>query len=190
VTLIAAVLYSLPVFWLGLMMIIVFGIWLKWFPTGGIVTITETLTGWPYLVDVLHHLAMPAISLMLVTVAPMFVRISRSSMIEVMHEDYVTTARAKGVREDMVFFKHALRNALLPSVTMIGLNLSLAMSGALLTETVFSWPGMGRLMYEGIFKRDYPLLMGIFLVTAVMVVVGTLLTDILYRVLDPRIDLQ
>jgi len=189
-TLGASVAYSLPVFWLGLMMIVVFGIWLKWLPTGGMVSITGPRSGIPHILDILRHLALPAVSLMLVWVAPTFLRINRSSMLEVMREDYVTTARAKGLRENVVFFKHALRNALLPSVTVIGLNLSLAMSGGLLTETVFSWPGMGRLMYEAIFRRDYPLLMGIFLFTAVMVVLGTLITDIVYRMLDPRLRLR
>ncbi|HBY93956.1 MAG: ABC transporter permease [Ardenticatenaceae bacterium] len=189
-TLSAAVLYSLPVFWLGLMMIVVFGIWLKWFPTSGMMSITGVRGGLPHIVDILHHLILPAISLMLVWVAPTFLRISRSSMIEVMHEEYITTARAKGLKERVVFFKHGLRNALLPSVTIIGLNLSLAMSGALLTETVFSWPGMGRLMFEAIFRRDYPLLMGIFLFSTIMVLFGTLLTDMCYRVLDPRLKLR
>lgn len=188
-TLSAAVAYSLPVFWLGLMLIIVFGIWLKWLPTGGMISIVGPRTGLPHVLDILHHLILPAVSLAVVWVAPQFLRITRSSMIEVMREDYITTARAKGLKEERVFFKHALRNALLPNITVIGLNLSLAMSGGLLTETVFSWPGMGRLMYEAIFRRDYPLLMGIFLFTAVLVVVGTLLTDVFYRVLDPRVRL-
>lgn len=189
-TLGAAVAYSLPVFWLGLMLIIVFGIWLKWFPTSGMQSVAGVQEGLPAVLDTLRHLVLPAVSLMLVWVTPTFLRISRSSMIEVMREEYITTARAKGLSENVVFFKHALRNALLPSITIIGLNLSLAMSGALLTETVFSWPGMGRLMYEAIFRRDYPLLMGIFLFSAVMVLVGTMITDIMYRVLDPRVELN
>ena len=188
-TLSAAVAFSLPVFWLGLMLIFVFGIWLKWLPSGGMISIVGPRTGLPHVLDILHHLILPAVSLAVVWVAPQFLRITRSSMIEVMREDYITTARAKGLKEERVFFKHALRNALLPNITVIGLNLSLAMSGGLLTETVFSWPGMGRLMYEAIFRRDYPLLMGIFLFTAVLVVVGTLLTDVFYRVLDPRVRL-
>jgi len=104
-------------------------------------------------------------------------------------EQFAVTARAKGVSERRVLFHHILRNAMLPNLTVIGLNLSLAISGALLTETVFGWPGMGRLMYEAMFQRDYPLLMGVFTVTAILVVLGTIAVDLLYRVFDPRVEL-
>lgn len=188
-TMLAAVLYSVPVFWAGLMGILIFGVNLRWLPTSGMSTLMGPTSGLPYVIDVARHLVMPAATLVAVWIGPVFFRISRSSVLEVLREDYILTARAKGLPRRVVFFKHALRNALLPSVTMIGLTLGLAVSGALLTETVFSWPGIGRLMYEGIGRRDYPLLMGIFIFTSVSVVIATLMTDVLYKALDPRVKL-
>lgn len=185
----AAAAYSLPVFWLGLMMILVFGIWLKWLPTSGMVSIMGPQAGLGRALDVVRHLIMPATSLALVWVAPVVLRITRASVIEVLGEQFTMTARAKGLPERRVLFRHVLRNAMLPNLTIIGLNLSLAVSGSILTETVFAWPGMGRLMYEALFKRDYPIIMGVFLITAITVVLGTLVVDLLYRVFDPRIEL-
>ncbi|MDB4897573.1 MAG: transporter permease, partial [Firmicutes bacterium] len=189
-TMTASLLYSVPVFWLGLIAIIAFGVKLHWLPTSGMNTVMGPTSGWAFVLDLVRHLLLPASTLMLVWVFPTFYRIARSSVLEVLREDFMVTARAKGLPQRVIFFRHALRNALLPTVTMIGLSLGLAVSGALLTETVFSWPGMGRLMYEGIFRRDYPLLMGIFIFTSISVVIVSLLTDILYRVLDPRVDLN
>ncbi|MBI4278126.1 MAG: ABC transporter permease [Armatimonadetes bacterium] len=186
----AAVAYSLPVFWLGLMMILVFGIWLRWLPTSGMTSILGPEEGAGYWVDVARHLAMPATSLALVWVAPVVLRITRAGVVEVLGEQFTMTARAKGLSEERVLFRHVLRNAMLPNLTIIGLNLSLAVSGSILTETVFGWPGMGRLMYEAMFKRDYPVIMGVFLITAVTVVLGTLVVDLLYRLFDPRIELR
>lgn len=189
-TMLNSLLYSVPVFWLGLIAILLFGVKLRWLPTSGMNTVMGPTEGWPWVVDVAKHLAMPAFSLSLVWVMPTFYRISRSSVLEVLREDFIVTARAKGLPARVVFFRHALRNALLPSVTLAGLSLGLAMSGALLTETVFAWPGMGRLMYEGIFRRDYPLLMGIFIFTSLSVIIASLLTDVLYKLLDPRVELE
>jgi len=185
----AAIANSLPVFWLGLMMILVFSIWLKVLPTSGMSTVTGTAGGVASWIDVLKHLVMPATSLAAVWVAPNVLRVTRASVLHVAAEQFAVTARAKGVPERRVLFHHILRNAMLPNLTVIGLNLSLAISGALLTETVFGWPGMGRLMYEAMFQRDYPLLMGVFTVTAVLVVLGTIAVDLLYRVFDPRVEL-
>ena len=188
-TAVMSFLYSIPVFWLGLVAILLFGIHWHILPTSNMRTIMGPSSGLPALWDVVKHLILPSATLMLVSVLPTFFRISRSSILEVMNADFITTARAKGLPEAKVFSRHALPNALLPSVTMIGLSLSAAVSGAVLTETVFSWPGIGRLMLEAIEKRDYPMLMGIFIFTSVAVVVATLLTDIVYRWLDPRVDL-
>ena len=181
--------YSLPVFWLGLMLILLFSIKLHWLPTSGMRSVLGPESGLPMIADVLKHLLLPAVSLAVVWVMPLHFRITRVSMLEVLSQDYVRTARAKGIPETTVLLRHALRNALLPSTTMVGLTIGLALSGGLLTETVFGWPGIGRLMYEGIFQRDYPLLMGIFLITALVVVVAQLITDVLYVFLDPRVTL-
>jgi peptide/nickel transport system permease protein len=188
-TAVTSLLYSVPVFWLGLIGILLFGIKWKVLPTSNMRSIMGPAEGFPMIMDIGHHLILPAGTLMLGFILPIFFRISRSSILEVMGADFITTARAKGLSERVVFFTHALRNALLPSVTMIGLTLSSAVSGAVLTETVFAWPGIGRLMLEAIDKRDYPMLMGIFILSSVCVVVATLLTDIVYRWLDPRVEL-
>ncbi|MEQ9815469.1 MAG: ABC transporter permease [Azospirillaceae bacterium] len=184
-----SILYSVPVFWLGLVAILLFGVEWGLLPTSSMRSIMGPTEGWPLIADVLTHLILPAGTLMLAWILPIFFRITRSSVLEVMNADFVTTARAKGLSDRLVFRRHALRNALLPSVTMIGLTLGTAVSGALLTETVFSWPGIGRLMLEGIDRRDYPMLMGIFIFTSVCVVIATLLTDLVYRWLDPRVEL-
>lgn len=181
---------SLPVFWLGLMLILVFGIWLKVLPTSGMVDVLGPRTGTAHLLDVLRHSILPAASLAAVWVAPNVLRITRASVAEVSGEQFVVTAHAKGLPERRILFRHVLRNAMLPNLTIIGLNLSLAFSGALLTETVFGWPGIGRLMYESMSQRDYPIMMGVFLVAAVAVVVGTIVVDLLYRLCDPRVELS
>jgi len=184
-----SLLYSVPVFWLGFVLILFFGIQWKLLPTSNMRTIMGPDSGLPLILDVSSHIVLPAATLALSFILPTFFRISKSSVLEVMDADFITTARAKGLPERLVFRRHALRNALLPSVTMIGLSLGTAVSGALLTETVFSWPGIGRLMLEAIGKRDYPMLMGIFIFTSVSVVIATLLTDLVYRWLDPRVEL-
>jgi ABC-type dipeptide/oligopeptide/nickel transport system permease component len=166
---------SMPVFWTGLVMIVVFSLWLAWFPVGGI--------GGP------AHLVLPAVTLALPSIA-MIARMTRSSVLEVLREDYVRTARAKGVTERLVVVKHALRNATIPIVTLIGLQAGQLMGGAVLTETVFAWPGLGRLMVKAIFARDYVLLQGAVLVFAMAFVVVNLLVDLSYGALDPRISRQ
>jgi peptide/nickel transport system permease protein len=180
------VMYSMPVFWTGLMLILLFAIRLQWFPTSGIVSVLEKKTGGGYILDVLWHLVLPVVTLTIWYMPP-FLRVARASVVEVMSEDFIVACRAAGLSDRMVFFKHALRNALLPSVTLIGLRLGFALNGAVLTETVFGWPGMGRLMYEAVFTRDYPLLMGIFLFASLCVLALTLVTDIVYALLDPRV---
>jgi peptide/nickel transport system permease protein len=181
-TLGAMVALSIPTFWLGLMGIYVFAELLRVLPPGNIGTI-----GAPFsLVDRLRHLALPAATLGLVMVAT-WSRYTRASMLEVVGEDYIRTARAKGVAGRVVILKHALKNALLPLVTLAGLQLPLLFSGALVTETVFTWPGMGRLFVDSIGYRDYPVLMGLLIFTSALVVVGNLVTDLVYAAIDPRI---
>ena len=181
-TLGAMVALSIPTFWLGLMGIYVFAELLRVLPPGNIGTI-----GAPFsLADRLRHLALPAATLGLVMVAT-WSRYTRASMLEVIGEDYIRTARAKGVAGGRVILKHALKNALLPLVTLAGLQLPLLFSGALVTETVFTWPGMGRLFVDSIGYRDYPVLMGLLIFTSALVVVGNLATDLVYAAIDPRI---
>jgi peptide/nickel transport system permease protein/oligopeptide transport system permease protein len=166
---------SMPVFWTGLVLIVVFALWLPWLPVGGV--------GSP------AHLVLPAVTLSLPSVA-MVARMTRSSVLEVLREDYVRTARAKGVTERLVVAKHALRNAAIPILTLLGLQAGQLMGGAVLTETVFAWPGLGRLMVKAIFARDYVLLQGAVLVFALAFVVINLAVDIAYGALDPRISRQ
>lgn len=187
-TLLSLVGYSLPVFWLGQILLITLSLQFSLFPAQGMQSLREPLTGVAYWLDLLHHLVLPAFALGLSYLA-INTRFTRASMIEVMSEDYIRSARAKGLSEGMVTYKHALRNALLPLVTMTGLNFGFLLTGAVLTETVFAWPGLGRLMYDSIYTRDYPVLMGMFIFISAGVILANLITDILYSVLDPRIRL-
>lgn len=178
------ILYCMPAFWLGMMLMLFFALKLKWLPTSGMYSFNaKNIPKW---LDLLRHLVLPTLTLFLVHL-PVYTKLARSSVLEVASEDYIHTARAIGYSEKKIYRKHALRNALLPTVTMAGMSLSTAFSGALLTETVFSWPGMGRMIYDAVSTRDYPLIMGGFLVTTVMVVVGGFITDIIYMYLDPRV---
>jgi len=178
------VLYCIPVFWLGMLLILLFAVNLRWLPSSGMYSFG--MAKYSRTVDLLRHLLMPSLALFLVHI-PAYIKISRSSVLEVAQEDYITTAYAIGYSERTVYFKHALRNALLPTVTLAGMSLSTVFSGALLTETVFSWPGMGRMIYDGVASRDYPLIMSGFFVTTIMVVIGSFVTDMLYMFLDPRV---
>lgn len=176
--------YSMPIFWVALMLMYVFGVWLRWLPTSGMQSIGASDGGSP--LDVLRHMILPVIPMVLWN-SMLYMRICRSSVIEVLEEDYITTARAKGISENRVFIRHALRNALLPTVTVIGIQLGYIFIGGLVLETVFAWPGLGSLTLTSIGRRDYPLLMGIFLVTSLMVLAMSLFIDILYAYIDPRI---
>jgi len=166
---------SMPVFWTGLVLIVVFAFWLPLLPVGGV--------GSPL------HLVLPAVTLALPSIA-MIARMTRSSVLEVLREDYVRTARAKGVGERLVVAKHALRNAAIPILTLVGLQAGQLMGGAVLTETVFAWPGLGRLMVKAIFARDYILLQGAVLIFAMAFVVINLVVDLSYGMLDPRVSRQ
>jgi peptide/nickel transport system permease protein len=172
---------SMPAFWIGILLLLVFALRLRWFPVGGM----YSLRGDGGLLDLLHHLVLPAITLGMLAVATI-ARMTRSCMLDVIKQDYVRTATAKGVHYWRVIIRHAFRNALLPIVTVIGLQLGYMLGGAVLTETVFSWPGVGLQLFRAISTRDLPLIQGGILLIAVGFVMINLLVDILYAYLDPR----
>lgn len=178
----AMIALSIPTFWFGLVIIYVFSVGLGWLPPGNRYTIGDGS-----FLNRLHHLIGPSIVLGLVSTA-IWSRYMRSSMLDVINQDYIRTARAKGVSERRILVRHALRNALLPMITIAGIQIPSLLSGALVTETVFTWPGMGRLFLDSISYRDYPVVMGILMFSAVLVLLGSLLADLLYSVADPRIS--
>ena len=178
--------FAMPVFWLGQLMIILFAVVFKVFPVQGMVSVREEYTGWRHVLDVAYHLVLPALTLGLVQLAQT-ARLTRTSLREVLQEDFVRTARSKGLRERHVIMRHALRNALLPVVTVLGGQIGVLLTGAALTETIFAWPGLGRLLLDATLARDYPVLMGIFILVAITVVVANLITDLVYTLLDPRV---
>jgi peptide/nickel transport system permease protein len=180
----AMVALSIPTFWFGLITIYLFSVELGWLPSGSRYTVGDAS-----FLDYLHHLIGPSLVLALVTIA-IWSRYTRSSMLDVIGQDYIRTARAKGLPERVVLVHHAIRNALLPMITIAGLQLPTLLSGALVTETVFTWPGMGRLFLDSLGYRDYPVVMGILMFSAVLVLVGNLLADVFYAVADPRIRLD
>jgi peptide/nickel transport system permease protein len=173
---------SIPSFFFGLVMIYFFALKLGLFPTGG----THTIGAPPSLIDSLEHLILPMIVLSLQNTG-VVMRYTRSGMLEVIHQDYVRTARSKGLGERLVIYRHALRNALIPVITLAGVQFPFLLGGAIITEQIFNWPGMGRLAVEAINQRDYPTIMGINLLAAVMVIIGNLFADVMYGVVDPRI---
>ena len=183
---------SLPVYWLGLGLILIFYVTLKnpingnpLFPSGGMNTIGKEGD----LLDTLWHLVLPVTALSLGWAA-WYSRFLRSSMLDVLHEDYVRTARAKGVVERLVYYKHALRNAILPLVTLIALDLPTLFAGALFVETIFSWPGMGRLFWDAARGRDYPVLLGVVMITAVLIILCNIIADLTYGLLDPQVKYE
>lgn len=182
----ALVAYATPLFWLGLMLVIVFSIWLEWFPVQGFTDVATTSVGLAYASEVLHHLVLPAVTLGVFYMA-LYIRLMRASMLEVLQQDYVTVARAKGLPEWRVQVQHVLRNALIPVVTIAGLHLGQMLGGSVVVETVFAWPGLGRVLFEAAFNRDYPVLLGGLVFSTIAVVATNLATDLAYRVLDPRI---
>jgi peptide/nickel transport system permease protein len=177
----AMVALSIPTFWFGLAVIYVFSVNLGWLPAGN----RENIGDGSFL-DRLRHLLLPCIVLALVSTA-VWSRYMRSSMLDVVNQDYIRTAKSKGVPAMRILLHHALRNALLPMITITGLHVSTLLSGALVTETVFTWPGMGRLFLDSVSNRDYPVVMGMLMFTACMVLLGSLLADLLYSIADPRI---
>ena len=187
ITGLALLFYATPLFWVSLMAILLFSVRLDWLPSFGFETVGAGYTGLARALDIAHHLVLPAMTLGLFFMA-VYVRMTRSSMLEVSRLDFVKTARAKGLTEGVIQRRHILRNALLPVVTLAGLQAGTLVGGAVLTETVFAWPGIGRLMYEALLQRDYNLLLGVFVVSSAMVLVFNLVTDVVYRAVDPRIE--
>lgn len=178
--------YATPSFWFGLMAIVAFSVWLQWFPSGGLEDITVTHTGIWRVLDIAHHLVLPTLTLGFIYLA-IYLRIMRASMLEVLTLDFVRTARAKGLDETRVVAHHVMRNALLPMVTLIGLQAGTMLGGSVVVESVFSLPGLGRLAYESVIQRDLNTLLGIVFVSALVVIVVNFITDLLYARLDPRI---
>jgi len=183
--------YSLPTFWLGLLLLLVFGQWLHWFPVGGVTdpVLHDSMPLGLRLLDRLRHLALPALTLGLVGAAGT-ARYQRAALLEALGEDYVRTAHAKGLAEPRVLVAHALRNALLPIVTLLGIALPFLLTGAVVVETVFTWPGLGKLAADAIAGRDYPLVVATTLISSVLVVLGSLLADLLATAADPRVRLR
>jgi peptide/nickel transport system permease protein len=180
---------AIPGFWLGQVLVIVFAIQLGLFPVQGMTTARGTAAGLPAVVDVLRHLVLPVITLAVLQLA-LVTRLTRSGLREALQEDYVRAGRARGLTSIQVLLRHALPNALLPVVTVIGGQFGTLLTGAVLVEIIFAWPGLGRLLYDATLARDYPLLMGIFLVASLSVILANLIVDVLYGWLDPRIRLR
>lgn len=173
---------AMPVFWFGLMLQVLFAVKLGWLPSANMHSATGDGLG-----DLLRHLALPALTIAIGSIAS-WSRYLRSSTVEVLGQDYVRTAQAKGLSTRQVFSGHVLRNALIPFVTVVAIDIPLYLTGAVFTETVFSWPGMGRLFYDSLVRRDYPVLMGCLLLGAVLIIIGNLIADLIYGILDPRIS--
>ena len=182
-------LFAVPSFWLGLIMIVIFSSKLGWLPTSGMRNVRADYTGWRDQLDVIEHMILPVVTLALVQI-PIYFRITRASVLQQQREDYVTTFRATGIPEKKIFQRYALRNALLPTVTVFGLSLGFVFTGAALIEIVFAWPGIGRLTLDAVFRRDYPLLLGVYLILAIAISIAVLITDVVYALLDPRIRLH
>jgi len=194
---------SIPIFWMGVMEIMLFAVILKWLPSGGrlstgviikpitnLLLVDSLLTGnWAGFVDAFKHILMPAVSLATIPTA-IITRMTRSSMLDVLQEDYIRTASAKGLSERVVLYRHALKNAFLPVITIIGIQVGSLLAGAVLTETIFSWPGIGKWVYDSILGRDYPIVQGVTLLIAIIFLMVNLLVDISYAVLDPRISYE
>ncbi|MFH0299330.1 ABC transporter permease [Bradyrhizobium sp. 31Argb] len=186
VTLFSLAGYAAPIFWTGLMLLLLFGSIWPVLPVAGMNDVVHPRQGLAHAIDVMRHLVLPSLTLALVFIAQ-YSRLARVNMIDALSADYVRTARAKGLPEWIVVGKHALRNTLIPIVTVVGHQFGNLFAGAVLVETVFSWPGMGRLVFDSILRRDYPTLMAVLFFSAVMVMVANIITDLVYRLIDPRI---
>lgn len=189
ITVIALLAYATPIYWIGLMLSLLFSIQLGWLPAFGYETIGAGYTGLAHVADVAVHLILPVITLALFYMAG-YARLTRASMLEVRSLDFVKTAKAKGLTQGRIVTRHVLRNAILPVITVAGIQAGQLVGGSILIETVFAWPGIGRLAFEAVLQRDYQVLLGIFLVTSVMVILFNILTDILYGLVDPRIQVS
>ncbi len=187
ITVLALGFYATPIFWVGLMLVLVFSVWLDWLPSFGMNTVGADLHGWASVADTAQYLILPALTLGLFYMA-VYARLTRSAMLDVAGEDFIRTARAKGVPEGRILRRHILRNALLPVVTLAGIQAGQLIGGSVLVETVFAWPGIGRLAFDALLARDYQVLLGVFLTTAILVVLFNLATDLIYFVIDPRMQ--
>ncbi len=181
----AAIAYSLPAFWVGEILILIFAVQFRWLPIVGMTSL-EGYSGLAHWLDLGRHLVLPTLTLVSFNLA-LFARLTRASMLEVLAQEYVVVARAKGLTPRNVVYKHALRSALLPVITIVGLNLGTMLAGFVLVETVFGWPGLGRLTFDAVGARDYPVISGLFLLTSEAVIAANLLTDLLYGIVDPRV---
>ncbi|WP_295375407.1 ABC transporter permease [uncultured Pseudacidovorax sp.] len=188
ITVVALVFYATPLYWLAMMAVLLFTVQMNWLPGFGYMTVGSGLSGLSLAWDIAQHLVLPSLTLALFFMA-VYARMARASMLEVAQMDFVKTARAKGVKPGRIQRAHILRNALLPVVTLAGIQAGSMIGGAVLTETVFAWPGIGRLMFDALLQRDYNLLLGCFLVTAAMAILFNLITDLVYTLVDPRIRL-
>ncbi|MBX6743815.1 MAG: ABC transporter permease [Acetobacteraceae bacterium] len=189
ITIVALTFYATPLFWVGLMLVLLFSVWLEWLPSFGMSSVGVELHGMAAVLDVAEHLLLPALTLGLFYLA-VYARLTRATMLEVADQDFVKTARAKGVPEGRILRAHVLRNALLPVITFAGIQAGQLIGGSILVETVFAWPGIGRLAFDALLARDYPVLLGVFFCTSVMVVLFNLVTDLLYAVVDPRVEVS
>ncbi|QZN95311.1 ABC transporter permease [Symbiopectobacterium purcellii] len=185
-SLLALLLYSTPGFWIGLMTLILFSVQLDWLPSGGNITIGADLTGWAYVADMLRHAILPVLALSSFFIA-IYARLTRAAMLEIAQQDFVRTAHAKGLTPWFVTVRHILRCALLPITTVAGMHFGNLLGGAAVVETVFSWPGLGRLALEAVMARDFNVLLGVLLLSALLVIVANILVDLLQSWLDPRI---
>jgi len=177
--------YSAPVFWTGILLLIAFSLKIQWFPVAGMRDVTLIGGFWAHFFDVARHLVLPVVALSSIFLA-LYSRLARATMMETLGSDYVRTAKAKGLPSRQVVYKHALKNALSPVITLAGLQFSAVVSGAVLVETVFAWPGLGTLAFQSIIARDTPTILGILFFSALMVIIGNLLTDFALRAVDPR----
>lgn len=178
--------YSMPSFWLGMMAILIFSTTLRTIPTSGMVSMRASYTGMAHVLDVMKHMILPVGTLTFIQI-PVYLRIFRTSVSQTMTEDFITTFRAVGMDEKKIFRRYIFKNSILPTITVFGINLAYTVMGSALIEVVFAWPGIGRMMLDAIGKRDYPLLMGIYLVLSISVALVTMVTDLVYAAVDPRI---
>ena len=187
ISLVALTFYATPLFWVGVLLILVFSAWLQWLPSVGMATLGGPQVGMDHVLDIGRHLVLPGITLGLFYLA-VYTRLTRAAMIEAGSQDFVRTARAKGASERRILIVHILRNALLPVITFAGLQAGQLIGGAVLVETVFTWPGIGRLAFEALLGRDYNVLLGVLLCTSCFVVLFNIIADVLYVIADPRVE--
>lgn len=189
ISLFSTLFYATPLYWLALLAVLVFSVWLPWLPAFGYETVGGGFSGWRRALDIAHHMVLPTLVLATFFMA-VYARMTRAAMLEAAGQDFVKTARAKGLSAGRILRAHVLRNALLPVVTLAGLQAGAMVGGAVIIETVFAWPGIGRLLFDALGQRDYSLLLGTFLVTAALAVLFNVITDLVYTLVDPRIELS